>query len=548
MQYGMMHRALVTTNSSPDLPRLLQDCHVGCFSRVLSVMEERSEDFREALSNIARQARSLLQNFSDSNVQPIEQRMLDQRPRESGILSTRTQSASQTENVNNTSIRNVESTAVAAQLRNLFPTVGKRSFGGKSANSKCVKGKKPPVKKAKKDVVHKDVVVLPSPDTKSVPTHQTRCRLENNGFVVHAFPVDKSLQEEDLRAQIRELFPPLAETDFEFVKSCYGQIITPKLATGVHFSASRVLGLAGQGNIYIRPECDISASLCSDTDSPPQSPDHDPCPSLLLPEQVENADDSECNGLSNGLNLSTAALSSSATNQGRLDQLKDMFPGKSTSILQNALTCHGSVSRAALFLSSQNLPLESDIGDDDDGSLLQPVFSPANEKADSLDAVLKELQKGLSTQKEKLKVDEEDVFSDAMAYYKDPGFDPTKRLRVLYRGQPAVDTGGVTRHFFSQLLQVISQMFFQGTNYKSPIYNADIVASGMMKYIGTIIVHSILLGGPDFPVFSPSVYRYIATGDVDTAMDTLNYGDCSEPVKNFIDQVLCMHFVLTYIY
>lgn len=507
-------------------------------------MEERSEDFREALSNIARQARSLLQNFSDSNVQPIEQRMLDQRPRESGILSTRTRSSSQTVNVNNTSIRNVESPAVAAQLRNLFPTFGKRSFGGKSSNSKCVKGKKPPAKKAKKDVVHKDVVLLPSPDTKSVPTHQTRCRLENNGFVIHGFPVDKSLQEDDLRAQIRELFPPLAETDFEFVKSCYGQIITPKLATGVHFSASRVLGLAGQGSIYIRPECDISASLCSDTDSPPQSPDHDPSPSSLLPEQVKSDDDGECSGLSNVSYLSTADLSSSATNQGKLDQLKDMFPGKSTSILQNALTCHGSVSRAALFLSSQNLPFESDTGDDDDDSLLQPVFSPANEKADSLDAVLKELQKGLSTEKEKLRVDEDDVFNDAMAYYKDPSFDPTKRLRVLYTRQPAVDTGGVTRHFFSQLLQVISQMFFQGTNYKSPIYNADIVASGMMKYIGTFIVHSILLGGPDFPVFSPSVYRYIATGDVDTAMDTLNYGDCSEPVKNFIDKVLYMHLCL----
>ena len=506
-------------------------------------MEERSEDFREALSNIARQARSLLQNFNDSNVQPIEQRMLEQRPRDSGNISARTPSSSQT-NVNNS---NVESTAVAAQLRNLFPTVGKRSFGAKSSNSKCIKGKKPPAKKAKKDVVHKDVVLLPSPDTKSVPTHQTRCRLENNGFVVHAFPVDKSLQEEDLRTQIRELFPPLAETDFEFVKSCYGQIITPKLATGVHFSASRVLGLAGQGSIYIRPECDISASLCSDTDSPPQSPEHDPSgghpsQSSLLPEQVEIADDGECSGLSNVSYLSTAALSSSATNRRGLDQLKDMFPGKSTSILQNALTCHGTVSRAALSLSSQNLPFESDTGDerDDDDSFLEPVFSPANGKADSLDTVLKELQKGLSTQKEKLKVDEEDVFNDAMAYYKDPSFDPSKRLRILYSGQPAVDTGGVARHFFSQLLQVISQMFFQGTNYKSPVYNADIVASGMMKYIGTIVVHSILQGGPSFPVFSPSVYRYIATGDVDTAMDTLNYGDCSEPVKNIIDKVLYM--------
>ena len=51
-------------------------------------MEERSEDFREELSNIARQARSLLQNFNDGNVQRIEKRMLDQRPRESGVLST----------------------------------------------------------------------------------------------------------------------------------------------------------------------------------------------------------------------------------------------------------------------------------------------------------------------------------------------------------------------------------------------------------------------------------------------------------------------------
>ena len=57
-------------------------------------MEERSEDFQEALSNISRQARSLMQNFSDSNVQLIEQQMLDQRPCESGILSMRTQSSS----------------------------------------------------------------------------------------------------------------------------------------------------------------------------------------------------------------------------------------------------------------------------------------------------------------------------------------------------------------------------------------------------------------------------------------------------------------------
>ena len=111
--------------------------------------------------------------FNDGNMQRLEKRMLDQRPRESGVLSTRRSSSSQTVNENNTSFRNVESTAVAAQLSNLFPTVGKSSFGRKSCNSKCCKVKTPPVKKVKKDVVHKDVILLPSPNMRSVPTHQT---------------------------------------------------------------------------------------------------------------------------------------------------------------------------------------------------------------------------------------------------------------------------------------------------------------------------------------------------------------------------------------
>ena len=50
------------------------------------MMEERSEDIREALTNIAQQARSLLQNFDNSNVDPIEQRLAGQR-RDASILS-----------------------------------------------------------------------------------------------------------------------------------------------------------------------------------------------------------------------------------------------------------------------------------------------------------------------------------------------------------------------------------------------------------------------------------------------------------------------------
>ena len=63
----MMHRAPVSLKKTPDPSRLVTP----------PVIEERTENFREALTNIARQARSLQENFNESNVQPIEQPMLE---------------------------------------------------------------------------------------------------------------------------------------------------------------------------------------------------------------------------------------------------------------------------------------------------------------------------------------------------------------------------------------------------------------------------------------------------------------------------------------
>ena len=48
----------------------------------------------------------------------------------------------------------------------------------------------------------------------------------------------------------------------------------------------------------------------------------------------------------------------------------------------------------------------------------------------------------------KLTVEQDDILSDAVAFYKNPSFDPARPLRVSFRGQPAIDTGGVLRVFF----------------------------------------------------------------------------------------------------
>ena len=127
-----------------------------------------------------------------------------------------------------------------------------------------------------------------------------------------------------------------------------------------------------------------------------------------------------------------------------------MFPNKDDNVLCHALEVHRTVDKAALSLSANtNEQLFSISDDDGDDEILIHAVSSLPEEA-TLDSILKDLEKGLSKEKEKLKVEEEDLFNDAMSYYKDPSFDERKPLRVIYKGQPAVDTGGVAKHILEE--------------------------------------------------------------------------------------------------
>ena len=533
----------------------------------MSENRQINSNLRNALSNLAQEARNLLDNYDDISSSAIERQLLHSTPtnniapvRESArgtnapntvAVSSNTsnithhlvanrpsyslnQSASSVSSINtspNTSTNTGRSRShrrsedVPAALRRSFPTLASKR------SSKSFR--KPPEKKTRKStIVYKDLILLPTATTRTVPTHQTRCQLENNGFVIHGCPIDKSWEEPELKHKIKEWFPILEENDidFDFVKSCYGQIVTPKLAAGVKFTAARALSLSGQGSIYIRPKEDISN----------ENDDAD-----LLGEGNGNAEYSDNSYIESSSLASTSQeqvlmppqipCSSSPTHQEDLNRLKEMFPNTSYDALGHALLLHGTVDKAALSLSAIASSQVSISDDDEDDEIISSI--PLLPQETSLSSILKGLEEGLSKEKEKLRVEEEDLFNDALCYYKDPNFDEKKRLRIVYQGQPAVDTGGVTRQFFTKLLSIISEMFFEGCVYKSPIYNADVVASGMMKYIGTIIVHSILQGGPAFPVFSPSVYEYLSTGDFELAMKTANIGECSAHMNHFINQV-----------
>ena len=234
-------------------------------------------------------------------------------------------------------------------------------------------------------------------------------------------------------------------------------------------------------------------------------------------------------------------MSASATEEA-VDKLSEMFPGESRKELETCLKVQGSVDRAAMALLN---PCTSTLSSDDESDLMDSAFdTPDNPHPDpgkprTLREELNDLQKNFDHgPKEKLRVDEEDLLNDAITYYKDSNFNPAKKLRIVYTNQPAADTGGVVRQFYTQLLAAITDSFFQGQEYRSPIYNSDTVASGLMKLVGTIIVHSILQGGPGVPIFSPGIYYYLAKGNVEEALKGLTLTDCSLQMKHVIEKVM----------
>ena len=183
---------------------------------------------------------------------------------------------------------------------------------------------------------------------------------------------------------------------------------------------------------------------------------------VISDEVLVNIEDSQPASHFSPSDISSPGPSRRPTKQENVEQLREMFPKKSSDDLMQALRFHGNVCAAALSLSSTVPEAHEDDVSSDDDSLLQPTFFPSESKIDSLKSLLKELGKNMSQEKVKVTIEEEDILNDALTYYKSPAFDANKKLRIRFKGQPAVDTGGVTREFFTKLFQVVCEMFFQG--------------------------------------------------------------------------------------
>lgn len=143
----------------------------------------------------------------------------------------------------------------------------------------------------------------------------------------------------------------------------------------------------------------------------------------------------------------------------------------------------------------------------------------------------------------KVKIDPDDILADALAHYKNPDFDPASPIRVTYKGQPAVDAGGVKRQFFTDVLNQMSSSelkLLEGPDLrKSPTYDCGVISSGLMKLFGTAVAHAIVQARVGIPTLSRPFYWYVATGDVNQAIPYVSVEDVyDEDARHYIEEVL----------
>ncbi len=385
-----------------------------------------------------------------------------------------------------------------------------------------------------------------------------------------------------MRREISELihskggaFANCSPQDFEFIRVSQKSAQVPATKPGFEWNGSAIKGLAAQGSLYVRltrafeepSDRKLVGNLDEGTDGdfeptrvrgmPTQS--HKKTlqsrPSTLgvtgkqtptSPITVPSADSSEgedelpaipsltCRSVHDiGRETSTGSIHSltcdpkpawsvpkaAQSTTDKVAQLTDMFPDATSMSICAILDVCGS----DMLLATERL-----------------LSSP------SLRVLLNEIrEKHPLGERLRLEVDEDDeetLFSDTIALYKSPHFNFCSDLRVRFRNQPAVDTGGVRRHLFTDVFRLVATSsaigLFEGelpcVHFRYSVQN---VMSSLAEIVGKMIAHALILEGIGFPYLSPAVYCYLATGDRNRAMQCISTEDVCLPTQHLVVRV-----------
>lgn len=102
-----------------------------------------------------------------------------------------------------------------------------------------------------------------------------------------------------------------------------------------------------------------------------------------------------------------------------------------------------------------------------------------------------------------------------------------KGLTVQLNGEDGIDVGAIKNVFFITYFKKIEEELFEGqANRLVPRNHWGIEAE--LEMAGAAIAHSVLLGGPGFPVIHPAVYAYLSIRVVDP--ENVSDHPCAEDI------------------
>ena len=296
----------------------------------------------------------------------------------------------------------------------------------------------------------------------------------------------------ELKAVFNKRYPDIGLYDFEFVKRERNVIITPIVKDNHAWDFSHVKHLCGNGRLYVRlithnidevsgkardkcqeetaPATGSNVDLCNTSSGATLEPVDETSESSAQPPC--SIDDDDHDDL-----LRPSGAINSMLDQERVENLSMMFPRIPRDVIRNAVVTKS---------------------------------------------------RGM---REKLKVDPADEVMDVYSYYKSSDFDPFIPIFIYLKGQPAIDTGGVLRQVFSNVFhalannEVIKNIFVGSEDGLLPAFSNELVVNGFFETLGKTIAHSLVQGGPGFPYLSPTIYWYLATGDLQVALQRASCAD-----------------------
>ena len=94
-------------------------------------------------------------------------------------------------------------------------------------------------------------------------------------------------------------------------------------------------------------------------------------------------------------------------------------------------------------------------------------------------------------------------------------------MKVIYKGQAAVDGGGVLSQFYSdgfsaveECREGIPQLFESSANGLIPAYNVSLAGRDLMETFGSILAHAIIQTEIGISLLSPVIYEYLVSREM----------------------------------